>query len=877
MLPARVNNFLLFISFLCQFFPSSLYTFNVLETAPSETIVGSVFAHDNDLEENGQVFYYKQNDSISQNAPFDIHRHNGSVFVLESFNHIPKKQSQYTFFVVASDSAKIQFERRTGVAIVRVNVTDINNSVPEFIGAPYEAYVGESLPEGAFVTQISAKDEDSINEILEYSIIAGNDDKLFSIDSHSGKIFTAAVLDYEKKISYDLLVQVSDGINTAVAPLLINVVDINDQVPTFAQSSYNFTVTEELPGNTTIGTVLAIDRDSGKNAIVHYAIIGDEANEALMIDLNTGVLRTRRKIDREVVSSFDFAIIAFDSGTPQLSGTTNVRVKIEDINDNPPQFDREMYAVEVPEEVPAPLDVYQLSARDIDAGDNAVIKYLILAGNEDNLFSINPDTGMLSTTDKLNYETKADYLLHVAARNLRPFAGPNATFIVNPAVQVAIKIRDINDELVIFDQQSYNIHIYENTPKNQVIAVLNATNPNRVSNEQDVHYWIEPSNKMALSKFFIDSITGELVLKEPLERDPPANEHVFRFRIFARDRMSINTFNTSVPVVIEVIDVNDNPPVFDKPNYIIELPESLPLATTLPTFYKVHDIDSGNNGKVAGYFMNATEEVLTHFRINNVTGSITLIAPLDYETRRSFEFQIIAIDGGTPPNTNRANVLIKIQDENDWTPTFANDTFILSVTEGPTSLGTRIRLPVVDYDDGINRQMEVYIIDGNENGEFRLDVDEGGPLLTIVSELDREKYHVEGTAIHNVFIAAKDKGVPPRIGRTKVAISIQDINDTPPKFEKDSYYEFVSENIPVGSTIATVRATDADSPVNTDLLYSFSRATGREPFVIDNRTGEVNVSRPLDTSESEQYDLTIEAFDGVWKANVSKLLINMIT
>lgn len=176
------------------------------------------------------MIYYKQNDSISLSAPFDVHLHNGSVFVTAAFLQIPKKNTQYTFFVVASDQAKIHFERRTGTAVVRINVTDINNSVPEFIGAPYEAFVGESLPEGAFVTQISARDDDTINEVLEYSIIAGNDEKLFFIDSRSGKIFTASVLDYEKKQTYDLLVQVSDGINTAVAPLLVNVVDINDQV-----------------------------------------------------------------------------------------------------------------------------------------------------------------------------------------------------------------------------------------------------------------------------------------------------------------------------------------------------------------------------------------------------------------------------------------------------------------------------------------------------------------------------------------------------------------------------------------------------------------------------------------------------------------------
>lgn len=114
--------------------------------------------------------------------------------------------------------------------------------------------------------------------------------------------------------------------------------------------------------------------------------------------------------------------------------------------------------------------------------------------------------------------------------------------------------------------------------------------------------------------------------------------------------------------------------------------------------------------------------------------------------------------------------------------TFLNETFMLNVTEGPTSVGTRLRLPVVDYDDGMNRQMEVYIVDGNSNGEFRLDVDEGGPLLTIVSELDREKYNVPEAALHLVFVAAKDKGNPPRIGKTMVAVVIQDINDSPVGF-----------------------------------------------------------------------------------------------
>ena len=577
----------------------------------------------------------------------------------------------------------------------------------------------------------------------------------------------------------------------------------------------------------TVGSVLALDRDSGKNALIRYTILGDEANDALYIESATGTIRTRRRLDREAESKIDFVIMAFDGGNPQLSGTTTVRVKIEDINDNPPRFEKDVFAVEIPEEVAPPQEVFQLAATDIDSGDNAVIKYLILSGNEDKAFSINPDTGLLSTAQRLNFESKSMYTLHVAARNLRPFQGPNASAIVNPAVQVIVNVRDINDELVVFDQQSYHIQIYENTPKNQVIAILNATNPQRPLTDQDIYYWIEGGSKGAANKFFIDSSTGELVLKEAVDRDPPANEVSFKLRVFARDRLSINTFNTSVPVVIEVVDVNDNPPSFDKPHYELEIPESLPLGTTLPNFFKVRDIDSGSYGKIIGFYLNGSDHERTTFKINNVTGAVTLIAPLDYETMKSYDFQVIAVDGGSPPNTNRAHVHVRIQDENDWTPTFANETFIMNVTEGPTSIGTRIRLPVVDYDDGLNRQMEVYIIDGNDGGEFRLDVDEGGPLLTIVSELDREKYHVRDTAVHYVFVAAKDRGVPPRIGKTRVAVVIEDINDTPPKFEKDSYYEFVSENIPVGTTIAMLQATDADSPANTDLMYSFTKSSPR--------------------------------------------------
>jgi hypothetical protein len=307
--------------------------------------------------------------------------------------------------------------------------------------------------------------------------------------------------------------------------------------------------------NVTIGSVLALDRDSGKNAVVRYSIIGDQASDAFYIEPLTGNIKSRLRLDRESESRIEFMVIAYDSGIPQLSGTTSVIVSIEDINDNAPFFEQNQYVLEVAEEVDPPLDIFQIKASDRDINDNAVIKYLILAGNEDNAFNINTESGLLSTAEKLNFEKKSEYQLFVAARNLRPFQGPNALNIVNPSVQVTIKVRNINDELVVFDQQSYYFRIFESLPRSQTVGYVNATNPGRLPNEQDIIYWIGEENKKQRGKFSINSKTGELVLMDSIDRDFPSNEQSFKLKIFARDRLSINTYNTSVPVIVDVLDV----------------------------------------------------------------------------------------------------------------------------------------------------------------------------------------------------------------------------------------------------------------------------------------------------------------------------------
>lgn len=828
-----------------QFVPESIYNFHATELELPGTIIGNVKAIDPDLGNNGLVQYSIQQDSVGKSVPFRITSLNGSIVITEAFSKIIRKPSRYTFFVLATDRASIESERRASTAVVNVDIIDVNNNPPEFIGAPYEAFIGESLPPGAFVYQLQAKDTD-VNTILSYNIVGGNDENQFSIDPKTGRINTAVVMDFEKRQSYDLVVQASDGINSVVAGLTVHIVDINDQQPRFIHNIYNFSVFEELQANLTVGSVLAIDADSGKNALVQYKILGEQGNNAFFID-HIGNILTKRSLDREKESSLEFLLVAFDGGTPQLSGTTTVMIQVEDINDNAPHFESDTYIVNVPEEEDPPYNVFQIKAFDKDEGSNAIIKYNIVGGNEEKLFDIDEDTGGVFSIEKLNFERQTEYILHVAARNILPFQGPKASKLANPFVRLIIKVQDVNDELVVFVKPSYEYQIQENTTRSITVGYVNASNPHRASSDQDITYWIGEGN--AEGKFWINPSSGELILMDRVDRDPPENQEFFKLRIFARDLLSRNQFNTTVPVTIYVEDVNDNAPTFDEEKYVLELPENLPIGTQLPGFYKVKDIDSGNNGKIENYTLVGSEDV---FRIDNITGTLILTSLLDYENRDKHSFIVYATDSGHPPLTGSASVTIKVQNINEFAPEFMGLPYDFWVEENAIR-GTRIgQIKAIDG-DGNNVK---YSLTGGDAGFFSIDENIGH--VYVQSDLDSRTSYT--------FIArATDDGVPQNnsIG-VQVTIHVRERNDYPPVFTQLTYYGKVKEKEQTNYPIVKVEANDRDLQ-NNSLTYLIKSGNEEGIFAISASSGEITVipneTHKLDYDRKKNYILLVEARD----------------
>jgi hypothetical protein len=286
--------------------------------------------------------------------------------------------------------------------------------------------------------------------------------------------------------------------------------------------------------------------------------------------------------------------------------------------------------------------------------------------------------------------------------------------------------------------------------------------------------------------------------------------------------------------------------------YVLELPESLPLGTTLPAFYRINDLDSGINGKIVSYHLNGSSNEVSMFSINNITGVITLISPLDYETKEKHEFGLIAMDGGSPPNIGFATVVIHVANINEYSPKFVGLPYEFLVQEKAfegTSVG---QIRAVD-DDGNNIK---YTITDGDTDLFNIEED-SGRIFVKKPLISRTQY---------TFIArATDDGVPQNFSLgVQVIVRVRESNDYPPVFTSSNYHGVVVEKRDSDKVVAKVEAVDKDLQNNT-VTYSIVGGNEDSIFMIDGLNGEIRIvagqGPKIDYDVKKQYALLVQATD----------------
>ncbi|XP_061007522.1 protocadherin gamma-A7 isoform X11 [Dama dama] len=471
----------------------------------------------------------------------------------------------------------------------------------------------------------------------------------------------------------------------------------------------------------------------------------------------------------------------------------------------------------------------------------------IVSRGRTQLFALNPRSGSLVTAGRIDRE-------ELCAQSARCLV--NFNILVEDKMslyRIEVEIMDINDNAPKFLTEEMNVKIMENTAPGARFPLNEARDPDVGTNSLQ-SYHLSPNRHFSLVVHTGEDGTKypELVLEQVLDREEVATHHLLLTASDGGDPPRSGTARVQVTAV----DVNDHAPIFSLPQYQITVPENVPVGTRLLTVSAI-DLDEGVNGEVTYSFLKITPKILQIFQLNSHTGELSTLDCLDYEESGYYEMEVQAQDG--PGSITRAKVLITILDVNDNAPEVTVTSVGNSIPED-TPPGTVVALFYLqDRDSGKNGQVTCTI---SEDLPFKLErsIDNYYRLVT-AENLDREKF-----SAYNITLKATDGGRPPLSTETHITMNVADTNDNPPAFLHSSYFVYVPENNPRGTSIFSVTAHDPDSNENARVTYSLSEDTLQGPSVssyvsINSDTGVLYALYSFDYEQFRDLRLRVIASD----------------
>ncbi|XP_078601386.1 protocadherin Fat 1-like isoform X2 [Branchiostoma floridae x Branchiostoma japonicum] len=833
-------------------FELASYQANIPTDAEEGAEVIQVNAIDQDIGTNSDIAYSLYDDSDTTAAVvklFSVHSETGMITTRQKLTG--KEGKAFQFFVQATDGGN---PTRTSSAPVEILILGPDDIPPYFDPTVQHLYfVSEEMPVDSEVATVVA----DTNDTVKYSIVEAdgpnsNKDNTFRIDSENGVIYVNKELDTETTAWYSLKVQaetLSSPPLLAFADVSIQVKDANDNKPKFDSKPYKITLPENASVGTSVIQVHAFDPDQGANGEIVYGFASDsnadEMSDFFTIDSESGWVTTLVPLDREMMSSYAFGVTATDKGEPkQLKDTTLVHVTVADVNDSPPTFRSSTYNGQVREDALPGTIVITVSTRDADIGDNTIPTYYITGGDPQGQFNIERKTGKVYVNGPLDRETKQLYVLNITATD--------GAFTAMATVN--IDVQDVNDNSPICEQSRYTASISEDiTPQTFVMEVL-ARDP-----DQGIHSQITYSlDGVGADKFLLDKDTGVLMTGAPLDREETP---VYTLGVTAKDGGGKSCYTE---LTINLIDVNDNPPKFEKQQYLVPVYENTAVNTLL-TRVQATDPDMGLNRKVMYSFVDSANG---QFQVDENSGIVSLAKALDREAQASFNLTIRATDEGAPRRSSTSYLIISVLDINDNPPEFEFAEYAKNVSES-TPIGSQIiNVYAVSKDVGPNAEITYEIISGNEHGKFEIGSYSG--KITIVNTLD-----YEASQGYYLTVKASDGGMPTLSDITTVSINVTDVNDNAPEFSMPMYSASISEDAHTGDSVIQVMATDRDSPPNAQVTYTIVRGDSKGQFNIAPKLGIVTVSGALDREEIQAYSLTVRAKDSGASPRYMDVVVNV--